>query len=101
MSRKAERVASPESQPAVTFEKKMERLEEIVRLLEQGDKPLEESMSLFEEGVKLSNECRAVLENTERKITLLLKGQEGEVAFDPTVEATESGFGTNVNKEDE
>ena len=101
MARKSERVSSTEPHSDVTFEKKMERLEEIVRLLEQGDKPLEESMSLFEEGVKLSNECRAVLENTERKITLLLKGQEGEVVFDPKIEATESGFGMNVNEEDE
>jgi exodeoxyribonuclease VII small subunit len=102
MPRKAGRAAGDKPKPpAVTFEKKMERLEEIVRLLEEGDKPLEESMSLFEEGVRLSNECRSVLEHTERKITLLLKGQEGEVPFDPTVETTESGFGMDVNKEDE
>ncbi len=67
--------------PSLNFEEKMNRLEEIVRLLEGGDRPLEESMALFEEGVKLSNECREVLEKTERRITLLLKGQDQEVPF--------------------
>lgn len=102
MGRKTARAAGEQPQlPAITFEKKMERIEEIVRLLEEGDKPLEESMALFEEGVRLSNECRSVLEHTERKITLLLKGQEGEVPFDQAVETTESGFGMDVNKENE
>lgn len=71
-----------ESSLPLSFEEKMSRLEEIVRLLEEGDRPLEESMNLFEEGVKLSNECREVLEKTERKITLLLKNQDQEVPFE-------------------
>ena len=37
-----------------TFESQMERLEEIVRLLEKGEAPLNENMKLFEEGTKLS-----------------------------------------------
>ncbi|MHB1285467.1 MAG: exodeoxyribonuclease VII small subunit [Leptospirales bacterium] len=69
----------------LSFEEKMGRLEEIVHLLEGGDRALEESMSLFEEGVKLSNECREVLEKTERRITLLLKNQGSEVPFDESL----------------
>ena len=79
----------------LSFEEKMERLEKIVCLLEEGDHPLEESMSLFEEGVKLSNECREVLEKTERKITLLLKNQGQEIPFDSEVTGSdreEQGF---------
>ncbi len=76
----------------LSFEEKMSRLEEIVRILEGGDRPLEESMSLFEEGVKLSNECREVLEKTERRITLLLKNQGSEVPFDESL-------GTDLEKQ--
>jgi len=65
----------------LNFEEKMGRLEEIVRILEAGDRPLEESMALFEEGVRLSNECKDVLEKTEKKITVLLSHQENEIPF--------------------
>ena len=65
----------------LNFEEKMGCLEEIVRILEAGDRPLEESMALFEEGVRLSNECKDVLEKTEKKITVLLSHQENEIPF--------------------
>ena len=59
----------------------MDRLEEIVRVLEGQDRPLEESMALFEEGMRLSNECRDILEKTEKKITVLLSREEKEIPF--------------------
>jgi len=69
------------SQGSDSFEKKMARLEEIVSLMEEGGLPLEKAIALFEEGVVLSKECRGVLESTERRITLLMKG-DLEVPFE-------------------
>ena len=61
-----------------SFEESMARLEEIVGLLERGDAPLEESMTLFEEGAKLLRECTAQLDKAEQKVTLLTAGVRGE-----------------------
>lgn len=55
------------------FEKKLERLEEIVGKMESGDLSLEESLKLFEEGVKNSRECHEQLTKAEEKVKLLLK----------------------------
>ncbi|AFS53152.1 MULTISPECIES: exodeoxyribonuclease VII small subunit [Leptospirillum] len=85
-SESREQVLSPKS-----FEEKMDRLEEIVRVLEGQDRPLEESMALFEEGMKLSNECRDILEKTEKKITVLLSREEGEVPFSEEEKTEERG----------
>lgn len=52
----------------LTFEQTMQRLEEIVSLLEQGDAPLEQSVALFEEGTKLSAKLHEMLENAEQKV---------------------------------
>ncbi len=61
-----------EREPVRSFEEKMKRLEEIVRVMEQGDRPLEESLRLFEEGVALSEQCQKILEEAERKVSILL-----------------------------
>ena len=55
----------------LTFEKALERLEEIVSKLENGDAPLDESLKLFEEGAKLASLCSAMLDRAEQKVTLL------------------------------
>ena len=60
------------------FEKSLKRLEEIVGFLESGDAPLDKSLSVFEEGVKLVKECNTMLENAERKIEILKKQEDGE-----------------------
>lgn len=57
------------------FEEGMKRLEEIVRMLEKGDAPLDESLSLFEEGMGLIKKCGSSLENAEQKLSLLVKGE--------------------------
>ena len=49
-----------------TFESQMARLEEIVRLLERGEAPLNESMKLFEEGTKLSASLGKLLDKAEQ-----------------------------------
>lgn len=66
------------SRKSVTFEESMERLDEIVKLLEKGDVPLEESMKLFEEGTKLAAKCSSLLEGAQLKVTKLMKGPDGE-----------------------
>ncbi len=55
------------------FEKAMERLEEIVESLEGGELPLEDSLKVFEEGMKLARFCSHKLEEAEKKVTLLVR----------------------------
>ena len=62
-----------------TFEESITRLEEIVRLLENGDASLDESRKLYSEGVKLVGECNKKLDETEKKIKLLVKGADGSI----------------------
>lgn len=63
----------------VKFESALERLEEIVRKLEDGEMPLEESLKLFEEGVRLSRVCDQRLQAAERRIEILMKDHEGKI----------------------
>ena len=62
----------------ITFENAMERLEEIVNLLESGDSPLDKSLSLFEEGVKLVKLCNEKLEKAEESVKQLIN-EDGEL----------------------
>lgn len=69
----------------VSFEASMTRLDEIVRLLEKGDAPLENALELFEEGTALVGKCGKLLDTAEAKIVKLMKGQDGkpvELRFD-------------------
>lgn len=61
-----------------SFEEKMENLEKIVTELEKGDLNLDDSVAKFEEGIKISKECNKILEEAEKKITILLN-QDGEM----------------------
>ncbi len=61
-----------------TFEEQMEALENIVNELEKGDLNLDESVTKFEEGMKLSKDCNKILEQAEKKITILLQ-EDGNV----------------------
>ena len=65
------------------FESAMARLEQIVSLLEKGDAPLGQAMTLFEEGAKLLRECTRQLDEAEQKVTLLTAGKNGEVVEEP------------------
>lgn len=65
-----------------TFEELLSELEKIVATLEAGDQPLEKSLELFEKGVALSRECRARLENAERRIQILIEKPGGEIEID-------------------
>jgi exodeoxyribonuclease VII small subunit len=55
------------------FEKALERLEGIVKKMEEGDMPLEESLAAFEEGIRLSRFCAEKLDEAERKVNVLLR----------------------------
>lgn len=61
------------------FEKSLESLEEIVAKLEAGDLPLEESLTLFEEGIRLSRTCRERITNATRRIEVLMRESSGNL----------------------
>ena len=65
-----------------SFEAALQKLDEIVQKLEKGELPLEQSLVLYEEGVRLSRLCHAKLEEAEGKIEILLKDARGEIAVD-------------------
>lgn len=62
----------------VKFEQAMARLEAIVGELEKGDLPLDESLKIFEEGIRLSKNCLKVLEEAEHKIEVLVQDKNGK-----------------------
>ncbi len=61
----------------MNFEETIKQLESIAGELEKGDLNLDESVSKFEEGMKLSKACNEILENAEKRITILLKNENG------------------------
>ncbi len=60
------------------FETSIQRLEEIVRQMEQGSVSLEESLKLFEEGTALAAACTKQLDEAELQVVRLMKGTDGE-----------------------
>jgi exodeoxyribonuclease VII small subunit len=68
-----------------TFEQSLKQLERIVHELEDGDLPLEKAIKKFEEGVELTKFCSQKLDETEKKISILLKNAEGQIAQKPFV----------------
>jgi len=62
-----------------TFEAALERLDHIVGRLERGEVPLEESLALFEEGVKLARRCQTLLVDADERIRRLVPDGEGFV----------------------
>ncbi|NLK20929.1 MAG: exodeoxyribonuclease VII small subunit [Epulopiscium sp.] len=75
-----------------TFEESLNRLEEIVELLEQGDISLEESLDYYKEGIELSVFCSKQLEEAEKQVIILQKNAEGkfiEKPFEMTEEDNE------------
>lgn len=66
-----------------TFEEQMDRLEEIVSLLEKGDAPLADSMKLFEEGVKLADALGGILEKAEQSVKMMTADANGELTEVP------------------
>lgn len=72
------------SKQNMTFEESMQRLEVIVRALERGDAPLEESLKLFQEGTELVRSCNQLLEKAQLQVKQIMTDENGspvEVAF--------------------
>lgn len=75
-----------------SLEAAMSRLEEIVAELENEKMPLEKSLKLYEEGVKLASKCSSELEAAKRKIQILQQGKDGEIEV---VDVPEGTFADN------
>ena len=55
-----------------SFETNMQRLEQIVRAMERGDVPLEESLKLFQEGTELVRSCNELLDNAQLQVKMIM-----------------------------
>ena len=84
-----------------SFEASLEALEQIVQELERGDLPLEKSLELFEQGIRLSRQCQERLQQAERRIEVLLRDNQGRPvvsAFEESkVISEEGGAGSDEN----
>ncbi len=60
-----------------TFEENMQRLEQIVRAMERGDVPLEESLKLFQEGTELVHSCGKLLDEAQLQVKKITSGPDG------------------------
>ncbi|PLX66170.1 MAG: exodeoxyribonuclease VII small subunit [Denitrovibrio sp.] len=63
----------------VSFEKKVKNLEEIVEKLESGDMEIEETLTLFQDGMKLGKDCRKMLDEIEDKVNKVLSAEGDDV----------------------
>ncbi len=71
------------SDKAPSFETNLERLDSIVRELEDADLPLEKALQLYEEGMKLSDVCHKQLEEAEGRVEILRKRVGGKIVAEP------------------
>jgi len=78
--------------PAPSFEAALKQLEEIVQRLERGELSLEESLTCYEEGIRLSRLCHMKLEEAERKIEVLVKDTRGEPVLDESGAPKKTAF---------
>lgn len=67
----------------MTFEQRMQRLEQIVRAMEQGEVPLEESLKLFQEGTELVRACGKLLDEAELQVRKIAAGPDGQPVEEP------------------
>ncbi len=102
--KKAEAKNSRGAEANGNFEASLTALEKIVRELERGDLPLEQSLELFEHGVRLSRECQERLNQAERRIEILMrdaKGQPVTNAFTGDEELNLSGATADAEENDD
>ena len=76
-------------QTNMKFEEALARLEEIVRALDSGAAPLDESLALFEEGVRLVKLCSEKLDSAEQTVKILVRGEDGTAVEQDFVQAKE------------
>lgn len=65
------------NQKSKTFEESMQRLEQIVRTMERGEVPLEESIRLFQEGTELARNCGKLLEDAQLQVSKIMVSPDG------------------------
>ena len=65
------------NQQNATFESNMQRLEQIVRAMERGDVPLEESLKLFQEGTELVRKCSQLLDEAQMQVQVVMTAPDG------------------------
>ncbi len=77
-----------EEKKEINFEETIKKLETIANELEKGDLDLDTSVSKFEEGMELSKKCNEILENAEKRISILINNGENieEENFIPKAE---------------
>jgi exodeoxyribonuclease VII small subunit len=83
-----------------SFEASLEGLEEIVQQLEGGDLPLEKSLELFEQGIKLSRQCQERLSQAERRIEVLLRDNQGRLVVSAFEDSKVNTGTSSSNDED-
>jgi len=75
-----------------SFNESLERLNEIVNILDEGSEPFEELISLFEEGMKITNELKNYLQKSEVKIHKIIKENTQEDFTDDSGNDSDDGF---------
>lgn len=61
------------------FEKQIAELESIVKALESGSISLDDSLALFEKGIKLTKNCQKMLDEAEKKVSILVNNDDGDM----------------------
>ena len=72
-----------------TFEESFNELSALVERLQQGDRPLEETIALFEQGMRLSFECERFLDEASRRVEVLVEREDGRLEAEPFEEQDE------------
>ena len=73
----------------ISFEKAMERLEQLVRALERGDAPLDESLKLFQEGTELVRTCGKMLDDAQIQVNKVIKSADGSPVMEEFIDGAE------------
>ena len=76
-------IEQTEQEKPPSFEQNLQKLEDIVLRLEEGNLPLEESLRLYEEGIEAYRQCQKMLTEAEVKVRKLVKTLEGELKEEP------------------
>ncbi|WP_328793707.1 exodeoxyribonuclease VII small subunit [Heliomicrobium undosum] len=82
-------MANGKANPNLTYEAAIGRLEEVVRSLETGDAPLDESLKLFQEGIGLVRHCHSQLDAYEAKVQRLIDTPDGATVVEERFEEGE------------
>lgn len=74
---------SSEKPVSIDFEQSLEELENIVKRLETGELKLDDALSAFETGIRLSRECQSALQEAEQRVKTLVEDQQGTLVEKP------------------